>query len=146
MGNYIHVFLRPNNNKINNKEIIDNNNIKKIFKSFNILDINKNIIIGIWDNPNKSNTMGNQGIWIGNNDEIYELIFGINCNDVVILYFKNNIILEITKINDSFLLKLKKKNDIVEYSTNISNDIIKKLNKINNNSADIDLIFNIIKK
>ena len=165
MGNCIHVFFKPkinkeksnystkNNVKINNNKedniqenIVTIKNVKKIFKSFNVLDTNKNIIIGIWDNPNKSNKLGNQGIWIENHDIIYELVFGITCNGTVILYFKNNIVLKISKNNTSFLLELKNKNNIVEYSTDISQDIIKKLNKINNDSLDIDLIFNIIKK
>ena len=150
MGNYIHVFLRLNYNKENktNKvyKIVSIKNVKKVFKSFNVLDTNKNIIIGIWDNPNKSNTLGNQGIWIGDHDRIYELILGIACCELVILYFKNNIVLKIINNNDSFILELKNKDNIINYSTNISEDIIKKLNKINNNSLDLDLIFNIIKK
>ena len=81
MGNYIHVSLRSDNNKNNTKDnnntikdIVTIKNVKKIFKSFNVLDTYKNIIIGIWDNPNKLNTLGNQGIWIGDHDIIYELV------------------------------------------------------------------------
>ena len=157
MGNYIHVFLRLNfnndfkdNNKDNNTNISNNivsiKNVKKIFKSFNVLDTNKNIIIGIWDNPNKSNTLGNQGIWIGDHDRIYELILGINCCELVILYFENNIVLKITNINNSYILELKNKDNVIFYSTKISENIIEKLIKINKNSLDLDLIFNIIKK
>jgi hypothetical protein len=148
MGNFINDYFQFYYHKENIKEnnIITIKNVKKKFKSYNILDTNKNIIIGIWDNPDKSNILGNQGIWIGNNDKIYELIFGINCNNTVILYFKNSIVLKISNANGLVTLELKNnKDNLMEYSTNITRDIIKKLNKINNNSPDLDLIFNVIK-
>lgn len=148
MGNFIYDYFQFYNCKENKKEnnIITIKNVKKIFKSYNILDTNKNIIIGIWDNPDKSNVLGNQGIWIGNHNKIYELIFGITCNNTVILYFKYSIVLKISKINGLITLELRNnKDNFMEYSTNVTHDIIKKLNKIDNNSPDLDLIFNIIK-
>jgi len=121
---------------------IDSSKIKKIFISYNILDYEKNIIIGIWDNSNKSNTLGNQGIWIGGHDKIFGLIFGIICIDIVILYFENNIELKIYKNNSSdlFFELTENKNN---YIKQINNNIKKKLKKINNNSQDIDLIFSL---
>lgn len=146
MGNYIQIFntnFTTNNikNTNNNLSVIK---VKKIFKSYNVLDTDKNIIIGIWDNPNKSNTLGNQGIWIGNHDNIYELVFGMKSIDTVILHFEKNITLKITKTNLSeYQLELsdKKSNN---YSTIINKNILNNLKKINDNSLDLDLILNLI--
>ena len=144
------------NNTIVNNNIVNNNNIailtsirvKKIFRSYNILDTNKNIIIGIWDNPNKTSVLGNQGIWIGEHEQIYELVFGMSCHDLVVLYFEKKIILKIIKDKNSpnlFLLELKNNENTLNYSCNLSSTVIEGLKKINDNSSDLDLIFNIIK-
>lgn len=147
MGNYLQIFnLFSNNNNNNyNSQNLNIVKVKKIFKSYNILDTNKNIIIGIWDNPNKSNPLGNQGIWIGDQDKILELIFGITCPGLVVLNFESNITLKIIKKNsEDFLLELKNKDNLNYYSNLINKKLLNKLKKINNNSIDLDLIFNII--
>ena len=120
------------------------NNEAKKFKSYNILD--KNIVIGIWDNPNKKNIMENQGIWIGEHDKIYQLVFAMSSYDFVVLYFQDNITLKISKGINYYLLELKSKKININYNAGLSDNIINKLNKINNNSSDLDLIFNIIEK
>lgn len=150
MGNYIQILNSIP--KINNKNITNNTNnnfsvtkVKKIFKSYNVLDTEKNIIVGIWDNPNKSNTLGNQGIWIGNHDQIYELIFGMKSVDTVILNFEKNIMLKITKTKDSdYSLELTDKSGLIDYSTKINKNILVNLKKINDNSPDLDLILNLL--
>jgi hypothetical protein len=142
--------LQQNNNVFTyNKVTI--NNIKRIFKSYNVLDTHKNIIVGVWDNPNQSNELSNQGIWIEGYDQIYELIFGIIVGDLVILYFKNDIVLKIakekiTRENITFTLEIKNKKNDMFYSTDIDGDIIRKINKINDNSSDLDLIYNLVSK
>lgn len=152
MGNCTQIFNSTNYNKgkINNSKSKTNNNIsaskvKKIFKSYNVLDTDINIIVGTWDNPNKSNTLGNQGIWIENYDHIHELIFGIKSTDTVILNFDKNITLKITKTKLSeYLLELTDKSESIYYSTNIKKNILGNLKKINDNSPDLDLILSIL--
>lgn len=124
--------------------------VKNKFIKYNILD--KNIIIGIWDNPNKTNTLGNQGIWIGNNqkdkEKIYSLIIGIyykNLN-LITFNFEDNIELQITKQNNKLKLNLIGKdldNNTNKYTTEISNEIKKNFKKIDLNSYEIDMIFNL---
>lgn len=146
MGNFLQIFdINVYKNYEHKFSDLNSVIVKKIFKSYNVLDVDKNIIIGVWNNPNKSNKLGNQGIWIGDPDKIYELIFGIFSHDAVILHFEKNITLIITKTkSENFLLELKEK-DIINYSKIIDKSIIQKLKKINDNSLDLDLIFNIIK-
>lgn len=156
MGNCINIFSYFYNKEeiVNNDDINDSektsesdtltiDNIKKNFIFYNILDTNKYIIIGILNNSNKTNTLNDQSIWIENHPKIYKLKFGLKSQNIVILHFENNIVLKITKNEHSFLLELKNKENTLEYSSNISNEIIKKLNKINYNSLDLDLIFEI---
>ena len=146
MGNFLQIFdININKNYEHNFDDLNTILVKKIFKSYNVLDIDKNIIIGIRNNPNKSNKLGNQCIWIEDMNKIYELIFGICCHDVVILHFEKNITLIITKTkSDNFLLEIKDK-DVINYSKIIDNSVIQGLKKINDESLDLDLIFNIIK-
>lgn len=97
------------------------------------------------DNPNKSNTLGNQGIWIGNHNNIYELVFGMRSVDTVILHFEKSIMLKITKTKSSeYLLELSDRSELINYSKIINKNILTNLKKINDNSLDLDLILNII--
>jgi hypothetical protein len=125
------------------KKPLNFSTVKKMFISYNVLNYEKNIIIGIWNNPNKSNTLGNQGIWIGGHDKIYELTFGMLCANMVVLNFQNSIKLKIYKNksnNITFELTENKK----DYIKQLDDDIKKNLKKINNDSEDIDLIFNLV--
>ena len=117
--------------------------IKNLFISHNLLDHEKNIIIGIWNNPNKLNVLGNQGILINNHQKIYELIYGIISCDMVVLIFENNIKLVIYK-DKLGILFLELTENKINYKKQISDDIIKKLIKINNSSPDLDLIFSLL--
>lgn len=117
--------------------------VKKIFTSYNILDNDINIVIGVWDNPTRTSELGHQGIWISGYDEICELTFGIMCSNLIVLNFKNNITLKIIK-DSSFELTLKLTCGKNEYETKISNDVKKYYKKINDKSPDIDLIYNLI--
>ena len=126
------------------KKSLSFSKIKKIFTSYNILDYENNIILGIWDNPSKLSNLGNQGIWIGGHDKIYELVFGLICLDTIVLNFENNIKLKIYKINSSDIfieLTYENKNQHIKQ---LDNTVIKNLQKINNKSDDIDLIFLIL--
>ena len=134
--------------------------LKQIYNSFNklnkldknkfiyqnILDLDKMIIIGIWDNPNKLNILSNQGIMINNDQKIYGLLYGIISSiQIIVLIFENNIKLVISKneFGELFLVLTENKN---EYKKQISNDIINNLIKINNKSPDLDLIFLLLNK
>lgn len=124
--------------------------IKKIFTHYNILDYNRNIIVGTWDKPDIKNKLGNQCLWIGEKDQIYELIFGLCSHNLVILHYEKNIVLKIekkiNKTNDNFtiVVELKNNTNSINYTSELSNKVISELKKINNNSSDLDLIFNII--
>jgi hypothetical protein len=147
MGNCIK-FYNQNQKIKNTNNNLSVNQVKKIFIEYNILDSEKNIIIGIWDNPNKFNNLGNQGIWIENHKKIYQLVFGIICNNTVILTFEDNLILKITKnilLDYDYLLEISDKK-LINYSTKINKNILNKLKNINNNSPDLDLIINLINK
>jgi hypothetical protein len=132
--------LTSNNEEYSSKKFLTLFKVKKMFTSYNILDYEKNIIIGIWDNPNKLSKLGNQGIWIESDNKIYELKFGMICFNIVVLNFESNIrlILKKNKIGEIFL-ELNGNN--IEYNKRLEPDIIKNLHKINNNSIDLDLIF-----
>lgn len=119
------------------------------FLNYNIIDKKYNIIVGTYFNTNeskKSNTMINQGICIGyNNNKINKIKFGIMHrygNKMVELYFENNIKLIVNKENDNKIKMLLTFNDscIEKY---IDYDIIKQFKIINNNSEYIDLIHNL---
>lgn len=145
MGNFMEKYFLKKSNSLSE--------IKKKFINSIILDNDKNIVIGIWNNPNKLNTLGNQGIWIGDNnemyqDKIYELTFGMSSlsYDLVVLYFENGIKLKFYKdINDNKLyLILTHPN--YEYKKELAQDIIKNIQKINKDSPDLYLIFSLINK
>jgi hypothetical protein len=145
MGNCIYCQIKNTNiiidNLLEDELSVKNCSIKKEFISYNVLNKNKNIIIGTWNNPNKSNTLGNQGIRIGNNDKIYELTFGISDigSKIVVLNFENNIKLKIYKdINNFNLVLTENKN---EYRSILDTNIIKNYKKFDSNSPDIDLIY-----
>lgn len=124
--------------------------IKKIFIQYNILDLDKNIIVGIWDNPQNQIRTVNQYLWIGEKNKIYKLICGLRLHNIVILHYGQQIVLKIEKqINKTtnacdFVIELKNNTNTPNYTSVISEKVIGKLKKINNNSPDIDLIFNII--
>jgi len=120
---------------------------KHKFISSNIIDEDNNIIIGIWNNPNKSNTMGNQGICIGNSDEIYELKFACRLlySNLVELIFDKKIKLVFYKYSTNKLI-FQLKNDNNSFKKEISINTLNKLKKINNLSEDIDLIFDLLEK
>jgi hypothetical protein len=116
------------------------------FLNYNIIDKKYNIIIGTYFNTNesnKSNTMINQGICIGyNNNKINKIKFCIihrYGNKMVELYFENDIKLIIIRENNNQIKMLLTFNGscIEKY---IDYDIIKQFKIINNNSEYIDLI------
>lgn len=124
--------------------------LKNNFLNYNIIDKKYNIIIGTYFNTNqskKSNTMINQGICIGyNNNEINKIKFGIihrNMNYVE-LYFENDIKLIICRENDNQIKMLLSFNgsNIEKY---IDCDIIKQYKPFNNNSEYIDLVYDLTK-
>ena len=119
------------------------NKINKYFTKLNIIDKENNIVLGIWNNPNKTNTMGNQGICVGYHDKIYQLLFAIyhQCLECVVLNFENGIKLRV--FNDKKLnnIKYELTYNKIEYINILDNDIIKKYRKIDDNSEDIDLIY-----
>lgn len=120
-------------------------NLSSQFIDCYILDKQYNIIIGIYSN---SNTMINQGICIGyNNNTINKIKFGIihrHCNKVLELFFEDNIKLILTKINNCENIKLTLIYSNNKIEKNIDSNLIKKFKLINNNSEYIDMIFKII--
>lgn len=135
--------------------ISSNGGLKKLennFLNYNIIDKKYNVIVGTYFNTNKykkskkSNTMINQGICIGyNNNEIYKIKFGIihrTYTKTVELFFENNIKLIINKENDNQIKMILSFNDL-NIEKYIDTDIIKQYKIINNNSEYIDLIYNL---
>lgn len=121
--------------------------IRKKFISSNIIDEDNNIIIGIWNNPNKINTMGNQGICIGNDDEIYELKFAcrlLYSNLIEFIFDKNIKLLFFKDSSNKFMFQLNYNKN--SFKKEISKNILNKLKKINNLSEDIDLIIDLLDK
>ena len=119
-------------------------NIKQKFIKYNVIDIDKDIIIGVFNNPDKSNTLGNQGIWIGQYDKIYSLKFGMyhKAFNMVILTFENNIKFKLTKNENNLEFVLEINNET--YTKQLDANIIKNLKEINYDSLDLDLIFNLL--
>ena len=108
--------------------------------------IDKQIILGIWNNPknlNKTNTMSFQGICFNNSDQIYELKYMIKPNGInTITYnFDNGIMLKITKNHDDIDIFYKDKN--ITFTKNMEDKYIKKIKKISNNSDEIDLLYDL---
>ena len=132
MGNYIYP-----------KKI--SNNLTNQFVDWYILDKEYNIIVGIYKN---SNTMINQGICIGyNNNVINKIKLGIfhrHNGTTVELFFENNIKLILTKDISSDKVKLTLACNNLKIDKYIDIKIIKNIKLINNNSEYIDLIFKII--
>ena len=101
------------NNQNNNKDLkmISNSNfnlhnflkrrstftITKLFNQYNILNYSKCIILGTWNNPNKTSNLHNQGIWIEGHKKIYALLCGLICANTVVLNFEDGIKLYINK-------------------------------------------------
>ena len=153
MGNFIEKNLLIGKLKQNHLS-----EIKKKFIESNVIDKEKHIVIGIWNNPDRMDTSDNQGIWIGDHNEICEnkgfknkinkLTFGMSnlSYDVVILYFENNIKLKIYK--DSTDSKLYYSLNIFknEYKSELEQDILNNIEKIDNCSPDIDLVFYLVTK
>jgi len=136
-----------NKTKFNNfKSDLTFMEINKQFISYNVLDNNK-IIIGIWNNSNKLNILGYQGIWFVKYEKIYELKYGISliAYNLVLLYFENNIVLKIFKdeFNNYNYILCK---DKIEYTNIIDEKTIINYKKINNNSQELDLIYLLFKK
>ena len=136
----------------NNLNINPNNK----FIKYNLIDSEYKIAVGIYSTNNineytKSNTMINQGIYIGhNNPSINKIKFGIihkYGNKKVELYFENNIILSLESVDDE-----NKKNKIrmilffngkrIEKYAN--NNILQKFIPINDDSEYIDLIAELV--
>jgi hypothetical protein len=129
------------------------NNLTNKFIKYNIIDKEYNIIIGIYSNNNqtvKSNTMINQGICIGynNNNEINKIRFGMIHRKIKIveLYFENNIKLFLIQEKNNGINKIKiiLTLDNFVITKYIDTDIIKELKLINNNSDYIDLIHDLV--
>jgi hypothetical protein len=145
MGNFMQSHLLKKSHSLSE--------IKKKFIESIILDKDKQIIIGIWNNPNKLNTLGNQGIWIGNNNDIYEnkiyqLTFGMSniSHDYVILYFENKIKLKFYKNSTDNKLYFVLMQFNQEYNRELTQDILKNIQKFNKDSPDLDLLFSFINK
>jgi hypothetical protein len=126
MGNFMQSHLLKKSHSLSE--------IKKKFIESIILDKDKQIIIGIWNNPNKLNTLGNQGIWIGNNNDIYEnkiyqLTFGMSniSHDYVILYFENKIKLKFYKNSTDNKLYFVLMQFNQEYNRELTQDILKNI-------------------
>lgn len=151
MGN---CFTQLEINKSNNKNkpensIYLNKNINYHFIISNIIDKKKNIVVGIWNNLNKTNTMGCQGIRIGSDKKIYELKFAIINKDLnmAIFNFENNIKLKILKNkNNISFYEFKDSNN--NYTEEINNNTIKNIKKLSNyynKNDDLDIMLDIIK-
>lgn len=119
---------------------------QKYFDDFNIIDNKNNIVLGIWNNPNKSNTLGNQGIWIGNQEKIFQLTFAVyhKCLNYIMFIFEDNIRLKIFKHENSNDIRYELKCKSTITNNPIEVNIIKKIKKIDSDSEDIDLIFKLI--
>lgn len=144
MGNCIETDKHYNNELYLTKYLKRTNSLKNIKQKFiKYNQIDTNIIIGIFNNPDKSNTLGNQGIWIGQDDKIYSLNLGIyhKCYDFVLLTFENGIKLKISK-KDKITWTLETNNNSITREFDVNT--IKNLKKINSDSLDLDLIFYIL--
>lgn len=126
------------------------NNVSNKFLKYNILDKKHNIIIGIYsdiDENKKSNTLINQGICIGyNNNKIHKIKFGIIHllnNKIIELYFENDIKLIFIKENNNKIKMLISFSDL-KIEKYMDLNITKKHKLINNNSEYIDLIYDLI--
>ncbi len=121
------------------------NDLSRQFLDCYVLDKEYNIIIGIYSN---SNTMINQGICIGyNNNIINKVKLGIvhrYSPKIVELFFENNIKLMLTKNMENENIKLTLFYNKNKIEKDIDINIFKKYKLINNNSEYIDLIFKII--
>ena len=154
MGNFIQYKDINVNNNINTSKNKSFSHIinkrfytpNKMFISYNIIDKENNIILGIWNNPDKSNTLSNQGICIGNQEKINKLIFAIwhRSMDIVIMMFENNIKLKIYKETNKFKYSLSI-NNYEQFTSDIHFKVLKELKKINTEDSEhIDLIFSLI--
>lgn len=125
------------------EKLSKSNKFKKYFIDYNIFDKYNNIIIGIWNNSNGTISTVSQGIWIGNNEKIYQLIFGIYHQSLkmIILTFENSIKLKVFKDHKTNDIKYELIYNKNEYANLLNDNIIKNYKKINNNSDDIDLIY-----
>ena len=122
------------------------------FLNYNVIDKEYNVVIGIYSETNKankskkSNTMINQGICIGyNNNIINKIKFGIihrYSTKMVELYFENNIKLIFIR-EDKNKIKMLLSFNGFKTEKYIDINIIKKYKIINNNSEYIDLIFDL---
>lgn len=121
---------------------------KNKFLKSNVVDKENNVIIGIYSNTNQykqSNTLINQGICIGNNNQINKIKFGIIHRNInyVELYFENDIKLIYTlEPKNKMKMELTFNNNKIEKY--ISLDSIKQQYKlINDNSEYIDLVYDL---
>lgn len=116
---------------------------KKIsqFISYNIIDYEHNIIIGTFnDNYNASSY---EGISIGDDFNMYKILFGISHeNRIIELYFENNIKMFFTKESNLILIEFYSKD--IKFKKIISKNTIKEIKPINQNSDYIDLIFTML--
>ena len=128
------------------------NSITNKFIKYNVIDKEHNIVIGIYSDYNKSiksNTMINQGICIGyNNNLIHKIKFGIIHREmnIIELYFENNIKLVFIQEKNEKENKIKiilTVNDLT-VKKYIDLKVIEKIKLINNNSEYIDLLFDLL--
>jgi hypothetical protein len=140
MGNYINSIQEIKFNFLKKKINLKN------FLFHNIIDNENNIIIGIYKNSKKSNTISSECICIGNN--INKLKFGMfhnfNIHKIVELYFENNIKVKFIQESNNEIKLILDDNENIKIEKYINKNIIKNLKPINNNSEYLDLIFNII--
>lgn len=125
--------------------------LKKKFIDSNVLDREKHVVIGVWNNSDNSNILVNQGIWIGYNnkifgDKIYRLTFGMKTisSDIVILNFENDIKLKFYKNLSDNKLYFTLSQSQVEYTKELTLDVLQNFHIINNNSQDLDLVYSFI--
>jgi hypothetical protein len=124
MGNCVPRIYPP----LNNNDFID------------YINIDKDIVVGIWDNPNPKSSMGNLGIRIGYG-RIHELLFAMRIYGTksVVYNFTNNIrlIIEVDILNDyAYVLKI---NDMERYNKIEHNNF----KKIISDHNEFDMIFDL---
>lgn len=135
MGNITTIF----------NKIIKFTNLEKKFLNYNIIDKEYKIIIGnysTFDESNKSNTMINQGICIGfNNDKIYKIKFGIKhkYHNIVELYLENKIKLVFFH-EDKDKIKMELSYDENKIEKYIDTKLFEEYKLFDNNSEYINLI------
>lgn len=128
------------------------NELSNNFLNYNVINKKYNIIIGTYfnkDENGKSNTLINQGICIGyNNNDINKIRCGMihrYGSEMVELYFENNIKLIVIKENNNQLkMMLTLNGSIIE--NYIEHDIIKNYILINSASEYIDLLYDLMNK